>query len=91
MTVLDTLRQELDSLSPGKKQDTEATAHRLADLMSTILVTGYKSGFQDAVAMLGSYANDHFSGNKDFDKESAEIALKKLGEIDFPSDEAQTE
>jgi hypothetical protein len=91
MTVLEQVKQIIDSVAPGKKQDSEAAAHRITELMSKILVIGYKSGFQDGASLLLSYAKDHFEGNKDFNKESEEIALEKLGKLELPDNATKTE
>ena len=73
-------------MAPEQAQDCEALAHRLKELMAKIMVVGYKSGFQDAAALVMTYADDHFKQNKDFNKESEEIATKKLMDLEFPSD-----
>jgi len=73
-------------LAPDKVQDCEALAHRLKELMAKVLVVGYKSGFQDAAALVVSYADDHFNKNKAFNKESEEIAIEKLMDLEFPED-----
>ena len=86
MTVFEQIKQELDSLAPEQAQDCEALAHRLKELMAKIMGVGYKSGFQDAAALVMTYADDHFNKNKDFNKESEEIATKKLMDLEFPSD-----
>ena len=86
MTVFEQIKQELDSLAPDKAQDCEALAHRVKDLMAKVMVVGYKSGFQDAAALVITYADDHFKQNKDFNKESEEIATEKLMNLEFPSD-----
>tara|TARA_R110002020_G_scaffold204603_2_gene408840 strand:- start:917 stop:1183 length:267 start_codon:yes stop_codon:yes gene_type:complete len=86
MTVIEQIKQELTSLAPKKTQDCEALAHRLKELMAKVLVVGYKSGFQDAASLVVSYADGHFKGNKDFNKESEEIATEKLMDMEFPED-----
>lgn len=86
MTVIEQIKQELTSLAPDKVQDCEALAHRLKELMAKVLVVGYKSGFQDAAALVVSYADDHFNKNKAFNKESEEIAIEKLMDLEFPED-----
>jgi hypothetical protein len=86
MTVIEQIKQELTSLAPEKTQDCEALAHRLKELMAKVLVVGYKSGFQDAASLVVSYADGHFKGNKDFNKESEEIAVEKLMDLEFPED-----
>jgi len=86
MTVIEQIKQELTSLAPKKTQDCEALAHRLKELMAKVLVVGYKSGFQDAASLVVSYADSHFKGNKDFNKESEEIATEKLMDMEFPED-----
>ena len=86
MTVFEQIKQELDSLAPKKTQDCEALAHRLKDLMAKVMVVGYKSGFQDAAALVITYADDHFKKNKDFNRESEEIATEKLMDLEFPTD-----
>ena len=86
MTVFEQIKQELDSLARDKAQDCEALAHRVKDLMAKVMVVGYKSGFQDAAALVITYADDHFKQNKDFNKESEEIATEKLMNLEFPSD-----
>jgi len=86
MTVIEQIKQELTSLAPKKPQDCEALAHRLKELMAKVLVVGYKSGFQDAASLVVSYADGHFKGNKDFNKESEEIATEKLMDMEFPED-----
>jgi len=73
-------------LAPKKTQDCEALAHRLKDLMAKVMVVGYKSGFQDAAALVITYADDHFKKNEDFNKESEEIATEKLMDLEFPTD-----
>jgi|TARA_R110000744_G_scaffold91961_2_gene178294 hypothetical protein len=88
MTVIEQIKQELTSLAPKKVQDCEALAHRLKELMAKVLVVGYKSGFQDAASLVVSYADGHFKGNKDFNKESEEIATEKLMDMEFPEDAA---
>ena len=85
MTVFEQIKQELNSLSPKKTQDCEALAHRIKELMAKVMVAGYKSGFQDAAALVITYADDHFTKNKDFNKESEEIAMEKLMDMEFPS------
>ena len=86
MTVIEQIKQELTSLAPKKTQDCEALAHRLKELMAKVLVVGYKSGFQDAASLVVSYADGHFKGNKDFNKETEEIATEKLMDMEFPED-----
>ena len=86
MTVIEQIKQELTSLAPKKTQDCEALAHRLKELMAKVLVVGYKSGFQDAASLVITYADGHFKGNKDFNKESEEIATEKLMDMEFPED-----
>ena len=86
MTVIEQIKQELTSLAPKKTQDCEALAHRLKELMAKVLVVGYKSGFQDAASLVMTYADGHFKGNKDFNKESEEIATEKLMDMEFPED-----
>ena len=88
MTVIEQINQELTSLAHKKVQDCEALAHRLKELMAKVLVVGYKSGFQDAASLVVSYADGHFKGNKDFNKESEEIATEKLMDMEFPEDAA---
>ena len=73
-------------MAPEHPQDCEALAHRLKELMAKVMVVGYKSGFQDAAALVITYADDHFKQNKDFNKESEEIATEKLMNLEFPSD-----
>ena len=84
MTVFEQIKQELNSLSPKKAQDCEALSHRIKELMAKVMVAGYKSGFQDAAALVITYADDHFTKNKDFNKESEEIATEKLMDMEFP-------
>ena len=91
MTVLEQVKQIITSVAPDNKQEAEAAAHRVTELMSKILVIGYKSGFQDGASLLLSYAKDHFEGNKDFNKESEEIALEKLGKLELPDNATKTE
>ena len=86
MTVFEQIKQELDSLAPEQAQDCEALAHRLKELMAKIMVVGYKSGFQDAAALVVSYVDGHFKDNKEFNKESEEIATEKLMDLEFPTD-----
>ena len=86
MTVIEQIKQELTSLAPKKTQDCEALAHRLKELMAKVLVVGYKSGFQDAASLVVAYADGHFKGNIDFNKESEEIATEKLMDMEFPED-----
>lgn len=86
MTVIEQIKQELTSLAPKKVQDCEALSHRLKELMAKVLVVGYKAGFQDAASLITSYATDHFTANKDFNKESEEIATAKLMELELPTD-----
>jgi len=86
LTVIEQVKQELESLAPKKTQDCEALAHRLKELMAKVLVVGYKAGFQDAGSLITSYANENFKANKDFNKESEEIATAKLMELEFPTD-----
>ena len=86
MTVIEHVKQELTSLAPDKTQDCEALAHRLKELMAKVLVVGYKAGFQDAGSLIASYADEHFKGNKDFNKESEEIATSMLMDLEFPED-----
>ena len=86
MTVIEQIKQELTSLAPKKTQDCEALAHRLKELMAKVLVVGYKSGFQDAASLVVSYADGHFKDNKEFNKESEEIATEKLMDMEFPED-----
>ena len=73
-------------MAPKKVQDCEALSHRLKELMAKVLVVGYKAGFQDAASLITSYATDHFTANKDFNKESEEIATEKLMNMEFPED-----
>ena len=54
--------------------------------MAKILVVGYKSGFQDAASLVVSYVDGHFKDNKEFNKESEEIATEKLMDLEFPTD-----
>tara|TARA_R100000458_G_C8274569_1_gene249529 strand:- start:2235 stop:2510 length:276 start_codon:yes stop_codon:yes gene_type:complete len=91
MTILEQVKKIIESVAPDKKQDTEAASHRITELMSKILVIGYKSGFQDAATLLLKYAEDHFIDNKDFSKESEEIAIEKLGKLELPEDATKTE
>jgi hypothetical protein len=86
MTVFEQIKQELTSLAPKKTQDCEALAHRIKELMAKVMVVGYKSGFQDSAALVVSYADDHFTKNKAFNKESEEIAVEKLMDLEFPDD-----
>ena len=86
MTVIEHVKQELKSLAPEKTQDCEALAHRLKELMAKVLVVGYKAGFQDAGSLVVSYAGENFKSNKDFNKESEEIATAKLMELELPTD-----
>ena len=86
MTVIEQVKQELDSLAPKKPQDCEAVAHRFKELMAKVLVVGYKSGFQDAANLVVSYVDGHFKDNKEFNKESEEIATEKLMDLEFPTD-----
>jgi hypothetical protein len=86
MTVIEHVKQELESLAPKKSQDCEALAHRLKELMAKILVVGYKAGFQDAGSLITSYADENFKANKGFNKESEEIATAKLMELELPTD-----
>ena len=86
MTVIEHVKQELESLAPKKTQDCEALAHRLKELMAKILVVGYKAGFQDAGSLITSYADENFKANKGFNKESEEIATAKLMELELPTD-----
>ena len=86
MTVIEQIKQELTSLAPKKPQECEALAHRLKELTAKVLVVGYKAGFQDAGSLIISYADDHFKGNKDFNKESEEIATSKLMDLEYPDD-----
>lgn len=86
MTVFEQIKQDLGSLAPDKVQDCEALAHRLKELMAKILVVGYKSGFQDAASLVVSYVDGHFKDNKEFAKESEEIATEKLMDLEFPTD-----
>ena len=86
MTVIEQIKQELTSLAPDKVQDCEALAHRLKELMAKVLVVGYKSGFQDAAHLVMTYADGHFNKNKEFNKESEEIATEKLMDMEFPED-----
>ena len=83
MTVIEQIKQELTSLAPDKVQDCEALAHRLKELTAKVLVVGYKAGFQDAASLLMSYADTHFKGNKDFNKESEEIATEKIMSLEL--------
>ena len=91
MTVVEHIKQELNSLAPDKAQDCEALAHRLKELTAKILVLGYKSGFQDAASLVVTYADDHFKGNKEWNTESEEIAIEKLMDLEFPSDAPQAD
>ena len=86
MTVIEQVKQELESLAPKETQACEALAHRLKELMAKILVVGYKSGFQDAASLVVSYVDGHFKDNKEFAKESEEIATEKLMDLEFPTD-----
>jgi hypothetical protein len=86
MTVIEQVKQELESLAPKKVQDCEAVAHRFKELMAKVLVVGYKSGFQDAASLVVSYVDGHFKDNKEFAKESEEIATEKLMDLEFPTD-----
>jgi len=86
MTVFEQIKQELTSLAPKKTQDCEALAHRIKELMAKVMVVGYKTGFQDSAALVVSYADDHFNKNKAFNKESEEIAIEKLMDLEFPDD-----
>ena len=86
MTVIEQVKQELESLAPKKTQDCEALAHRLKELMAKVLVVGYKAGFQDAGSLITSYADENFKSNKAFNKESEEIATAKLMELELPTD-----
>tara|TARA_R100000458_G_C8270639_1_gene245396 strand:+ start:2125 stop:2391 length:267 start_codon:yes stop_codon:yes gene_type:complete len=88
MTVIDLLKEELNSLAPDKAQDCEAAVHRIKDLMAKILVVGYKAGFRDAASLISTYADDRFVDNKDYNKESEEIATEKLMELKLPTDAA---
>lgn len=91
MTVVEHIKQELNSLAPDKAQDCEALAHRLKELTAKILVLGYKSGFQDAASLVVTYADDHFKGNKEWNTESEEIAIEKLMDLEFPPDAPQAD
>ena len=86
MTVFEQIKQELTSLAPKKTQDCEALAHRIKELMAKVMVVGYKTGFQDSAALVVSYADDHFNNIKAFNKESEEIAIEKLMDLEFPDD-----
>ena len=87
MTVIEQIKQELAGLAPDKPQDCEALSHRLKELTAKVLVVGYKSGFQDGASLIMSYADEHFNGNKDFNKESEEIATEKI--MNLKLDEAK--
>ena len=86
MTVIEQIKQELASLAPDKPQDCEALSHRLKELTAKVLVVGYKSGFQDGASLIMSYADEHFNGNKDFNKESEEIATEKIMNLKLDED-----
>ena len=77
MTVIEQVKQELESLAPKKVQDCEAVAHRFKELMAKVLVVGYKSGFQDAASLVVSYVDGHFKDNKEF---ACQSLKKHLGE-----------
>ena len=83
MTVIEQINQELTSLAPDKVQDCEALSHRLKELTAKVLVVGYKSGFQDASSLIMSYAEGHFKGNKDFNKEAEEVATEKIMSLEL--------
>jgi len=94
MTVIEQIKQELTSLAPDKPQDCEALSHRLKELTAKVLVVGYKSGFQDASSLIMSYADEHFKGNKDFNKESEEVATEKIMSLELgelPVDKQSTD